>query len=76
MGAMAKKKEAGKAPKNRARDLGEVVPLGVEVSARHREGVDECVRREQRTKRVIIERALEAYFYATGIWSKPAEPTT
>lgn len=65
---MATNKKTEKAPKNRARDAGEVVPVGVDVSARHKEGIALAAVRERRTRRVVVEQALEAYFVATGVW--------
>ena len=63
---MAKKKPAPKP----SRESGELVSFSLDLPPRFHEAVREAMKREQRNKRTIVERAFEAYFISTGIWEK------
>jgi hypothetical protein len=64
---MAKKKPA------RARDRGEVRFVGAEISPALDDALEAQAAEEQRTKKVIIERALQAYLKASGRWPPKEE---
>jgi hypothetical protein len=68
--AMAKDKSESRGDANRSRDTGEVVPFTVELSKPLYDALGEASKVERRTKRVIVETALEAYFKSTGVMPK------
>lgn len=57
----------------KARELRDVVVLGVEVATKFKAGIDEAAKREDRSRRKIVERALEAYLISTDVWPKPKD---
>jgi hypothetical protein len=66
------KKSAGKpgdkSKRSRARDLGEVVPLGVEVAADLHQAFEDCREAKRWSKRTLVEEALKAYLGGEGFW--------
>lgn len=62
-----------KTPKNRARDEGAVVPLGVEIGAALSELVERCRKAKKWTKRTVVEEALRRYLTEEG-FPPPPQP--
>ena len=61
---MAKSESKGE---GRARESGETKPFTVELATPIYEALQKASESERRTKRVIVETALEAYFKSTGV---------
>ncbi len=53
-------RRSDKPKRERARDRGEVIALGIEVSAAHAQAVDDLCAKLRWTKRVALEAAIEA----------------
>lgn len=67
---MARKKPDRTPPRERARDKGEVTPLGVEVLASLYRRMERCQLAKKWSKRTLVEDALDRYLTAEGF---PAE---
>jgi hypothetical protein len=63
------------APK-RKRDRGEVYLLNVEISAALRAALESCRIATRRTRRAVVELALEAYLQSTGFWPPSSKAGT
>jgi len=57
--------------RTRARDTGEVVALGVEISADLFRVFEELREENLWSKRVLVEQALKAFFASKGRWPLP-----
>lgn len=71
--AMAKKQPKTEAP-GRARERGEVSLLQVEISLLLDKAVEDCRHDERRTRKALVELALEAYLKQRGFWPPGESP--
>lgn len=69
MRLMAKKKPAT----GRARERGLTVEVGTQVSREHFEALKACMADTRRTKRAVVELALEKYLGELGFWPHAEE---
>lgn len=60
------KKPDSKPPRERARDKGEVTPLGVEVLTTLYRRMERCQLAKKWSKRTLVEEALDRYLTAEG----------
>jgi hypothetical protein len=62
------KPEAKPTARGRARDVGSVTPLGVEVDTAIYRAVETCRVAKKWSKRTVVEEALKAYLEREGFW--------
>ena len=66
---MAKKRQnIGKTPAGRARERGETIPVTLEFRPELDAALERCMNAERRTKKAIVELALEAYLAERKFW--------
>ena len=59
----------------RARDRGEVVPLGIEISPQMDKAIEDCRAKLRWTKKVLVEAALEAFLAEHDFWPPSDAPS-
>lgn len=64
------KKDAGK-KRIRARDRGEVIPLGIEISPQMDKAIEDCRAKLRWNKKVLVVAALERFLAEHGFWPPP-----